>query len=564
MKKRWIFLVVLMVCLAFTACSGADSETTKKALSMYEKYGDLLEMLEKENYQGAISHLAGLVAEKNKEEQGETPSLLTQVFGGWYLLEEGAGGNAFAQVSFAEDGTCRLGEKELSWVKSGEGDDYVNMRIYEAGEVKYTASFSLTEYSNVMSLNISVSGDSTYNGTYYRHSIFNFMDGWWRVLDTSLEVKDREFDIYPRSNVAYGDVRYMQNVISYDDEKMEISLYRENMEKPEYHLTMTFRGDYPIMEVKDYASGEVVLYYREESGKSDTWPEVLYGRAIKVLNDVADGSGAWVDWPEDKSLTHNEALAYAMDLLKQCGDYKDSADRIAKFTVLEDKLVEIIQEKIDNLGNVSSNQYAKYQYDKNNNRYYTYDLLAERLYYGKFSSRDGFEYEYDANGRIVKIYDGSATRMEAIITPAYDADGNMISIYIQTNSGEWINYFTYENGKMTSAKYYEINKPDEVKWFLNFAYDDDGNLISEEGLLDYNYHYQRNYIYDEVGRLIREEYEYQQEFFDKKKTTETYVHTYDSEGKLIATSIEVSNSTNKSLTLSYVYDTLYFYEFEAE
>ncbi|MBQ4564310.1 MAG: hypothetical protein IJA58_07495 [Lachnospiraceae bacterium] len=579
MKKILIWCLALVLCLSMTACLSEDKETgknenqsseaagdsaTDKALALYEKYKDLLEMLEKENYQGAISHLAGIVADKNKQEQGDAPSLLKEMYGEWYLYKQNSGENAVAIVSFEDDGTCRLGDKELSWVISGENEKSVTLKIYEDGESRYSATMSLSDYSNQLCVSLYDSKDSKNNGTYYHHSIFNLMGGWWKQLDTTEEVKDNSFNLYPRNQVSFADVAYKQNLITYDDECVELTLYLDNVKKPAYYLTLRFRDGYPLMEVQDYESGAVTLYYRDESGRVDTWPEVLYSRAVKALKDTADGYGTWIEWPEEKSLTHNETLAYALDLFKQCGDYKDSKERVTKFTILENKLVEINEVRVDNLGNVSNNDYATYKYDKWNNRYYTSDYESNRLYFGKKENRTRFEYEFNGTGQITKIYQGSPTSASAIMTPEYDADGNMISLRVQTNSGEYTNYFTYEAGKLVSAKYYTVDSPEEVMHYRDFVYDGAGRLIEESGYLDWRYDYRCTYTYDNDGNLIEENYEFKYEYSDTTET-EKRVHTYDSEGNRVSSTIEEGPKSNyQSRELSYVYETLYFYEFDAE
>ena len=298
----------------------------------------------------------------------------------------------------------------------------------------------------------------------------------------------------------------------------------------------------------------------------------------------------------------NAAREYLYKEFEACGDYEDSAEILSRFTVLPDMLTSITNTRTDNLGNVSERTYASYKYDEKGTSHD--DPIWELLGISGYS--DDFEYAYDDTDRIisVKLVDGKT--VGAIITPEYDANGNIVKATIQTNDDTYTSTYTYDaQNRLISAEKYvcdSLRYRNITPYSYTYSYNASGNLIKEcysytDDRDDYNER-KTTYSYDAIGDLIKKsivynytfgsinqstkyEYEYEYEYdtnghlimmketytnftYNIKAITQ-FLYTNDENGRPISAElIETEDGKNSyaSQILTYNYETLYFYNAE--
>ena len=289
-------------------------------------------------------------------------------------------------------------------------------------------------------------------------------------------------------------------------------------------------------------------------------------------------------WYED-----NAALEYLYKEFEACGDYEDSAEILSRFTVLPDMLTSIGIKQTDNLGNISEYTYKTYEYDEKGTS--QDDPILELL--GISGYADDFEYAYDDTDRIISVKLVDDGTVEAIVTPEYDANGNVVKATIQTNNGTYTSTYDYdEQNHLIAADKYRVDW--RTVWTLysyTYSYDADGNLAEEKySYTDIRGTYNCTVIYDQNGDLIKKfeassvyEYEYEYDangylvmmketytetplFGDGRRQTITqFLNTNDENGRPISAElIETVDGKNSyaSQILTYNYETLYFYNAE--
>jgi hypothetical protein len=301
----------------------------------------------------------------------------------------------------------------------------------------------------------------------------------------------------------------------------------------------------------------------------------------------------------------NAALEYLYNKFTSLGDYKDSKDILSRFKVQPDLLTSITNLQVDNLGSEKETTYISYKYDKNGNvisdkDHPVLDKLLITL--NRFDVSGSLEYEYDGDNIIsIKVSHGygAAKTLYATITPEYDTNGNAIKSTIKMNTDTYISTYTYDSeNRITSAKSYQIDRLHNKSHNCDYTYqyDNKGNLIKSSMSLDHtnnveDYELQTAYFYDVNNHLIKEEqkmnyaddnfrkdyttvceYEYDNNGYLVKLTKNDtlgsfteFIYINDASGRPVSAQLtEKENGTNKyaSQTLTYKYETLYFYNAE--
>lgn len=348
-----------------------------------------------------------------------------------------------------------------------------------------------------------------------------------------------------------------------------------------------------------------------------------YEKASEYLAEYLEDGSFYISG--QGTLRNNAALEYLYKEFEACGDYEDSAEILSRFTVLPDMLTSITNTTTDNLGNVKEDTYETYKYDEKGTS--QDDPILELLgisYWRSMLSKRGehnFEYEYDEADRIisVKLVDDGTT-VEAIVTPEYDANGNVVKATIQTNNGTYTSTYTYdEQNRLIAAEKSAIPAIEDrtdVSIYLysyTYSYDANGNLTEESysyfdacgGVWEGTWEHTITYTYNENGDLIKKvddsyvdyeneylhdyedeyvyDYEYEYDangYLVMKKETYTeknpgkdyerqtitqFLYTNDENGRPISAElIETVDGKNSyaSQILTYNYETLYFYDAE--
>jgi len=316
----------------------------------------------------------------------------------------------------------------------------------------------------------------------------------------------------------------------------------------------TFTTEYgdivECLDNKDY-QGAIVLIMQmaqEESGEGDTPDGITldeaaqeaerekknkYDNLKRILEDFITNNYSPSIWDEENqvSLSGNDAWEYLYNGFVAMGDYEDCAQIVENFTILEDVYLGHSSVEVDNMENVSDETNSlRYYYNADGTiskvSGYTYNQLS-RLY----GNSGTVNIEYAADGNIAKVKLTSGDDVSAIITPTYDANGNIVSKLIKNNDGEFA---------------------------VTRTYDEKGNLVSRVRTGSNDYFYRFDYTYDEKGVLVKETYttgtekhnsiilstEYAYDASGKctgKTVTDTdwgtaidqYTYTYDNQGRLL-------------------------------
>ena len=326
----------------------------------------------------------------------------------------------------------------------------------------------------------------------------------------------------------------------------------------------------------------------------------------------------------EKDHKDNEALEYLYKEFETLGDYEDSAEIFAHFTVRPDVLTTITNTKTDLEGNVTSeNIFGGTEYIIIANAQKTPQnvpspkvsdskILEADIWWGYVSSYNNtVQYEYDDAGRIISIQLLRDDSLMALITPTYDENDNFISATIQADGKTYTSTYTYDhqnrlllareyrylgstwtlssdtyaydaNGRLIEHRYYTEIVGTSIqlnKTTLTYSYDENGNLsqknrkTTSSGVIlsntsDENWKYE--YEYDENGYLIMYKETYSS--FDstavpilQTQQITQFLYTNDENGRPISAElIETKDGKNAytSQILTCNYETLYFYDAE--
>jgi YD repeat-containing protein len=332
-----------------------------------------------------------------------------------------------------------------------------------------------------------------------------------------------------------------------------------------------------------------IVETESEEEKARKATQARYEKAKEYLTKyLEDGSFRDDDWMYYRG---SEALAYLYAEFEALGDYEDSAEIFARFTVLPDMLTSISEVTTDHLGNVTDGAYV-YTYDAKGTQREKAPILTflginSWRYYVGYGGYQDYQYEYDDEDRIscIKLITLSGT-VEAIVTPEYDESGNIVKATAQTNTDTYTSTWTYDGeDRLIAADKYRVDWGTPVVWTLysyTYSYDADGNLAEEK--YSYTDRWDQTYnctvIYDQNGDVKKKDdghwiYEYEYEYDangyivmkkeSENQTVTQYFYTNDENGRPISAElIETEDGKNAyaSQILTYNYETLYFYDAE--
>jgi YD repeat-containing protein len=312
-------------------------------------------------------------------------------------------------------------------------------------------------------------------------------------------------------------------------------------------------------------------------GYDRTWKEYVYPLAVKYLNECLDdlaqnrSVGFSSSYLEENSVSFsgNAAWKKLYELFTYLGDYKDSAQHAARFTILREKNAGAILTKVDNMGNTSTDKsYESYTYNVLDQVTFDYSRKAHVLF-GCYQY-SGLYFFYDDTGRISKVQVGTGNSISSVVTPSYDAAGRMVSANYKTNSYTHEFSYTYDAAGRLIENTVWANGD---RYQYTYTYDTAGRVTQMVcwygySVPDYNnYRYTTTYSYDAAGFLVKEElvkesYSSWSDTFSLSGT-ETWVYTNDAQGRPVSAVYENldrnGTSTYTSQTIEYVYTDLYFY-----
>lgn len=242
-----------------------------------------------------------------------------------------------------------------------------------------------------------------------------------------------------------------------------------------------------------------------------------YDDLMKMISDYDKYKNIYAG-DDLRYLYGGKAVQFLHQKLTEMKDYRDCAEYLSRFTEVKDKLLYLQLEEKSNSGKLINSTTIDYEYDALGRVTATeHDEYMQMLGFGVLDYEIGdsqyyIEISYGDDDRIEEIYYSFVT-MLAIVTPEYDEDGKIISMFHLQLEGDYTDEFTYdEEGRLINVLYND-------GYELNFQYNPDGTLSSSTiANVRTNYTYDadgnrtgwtRNDAvctiqYDEQGRIIQE------------------------------------------------------------
>lgn len=574
MKRFLAILLVAVMLLALCACGTSEEEA--RAIELYEKYAHIIDRLEEEDYPGVIQEVA-ILANSGKEQEEKTP-IAELLVGEWHLADGEEKLNPAKTLSVGADGTVTVDGVSLTWLDRNSGDEYMSGYLLKDGV--HTYAMEICKYRDdkvpyVQLWTVETDGDNIYSddwvGTYYNDPMLGYLLRSWRNLDED----DETFDSYISVSRSYADVNDTEldwSITSSGENTITADLGGA------WSITVELRGELPIAFLTDNATGTQAAYYAnyDRFGYDRSWPEFIYPCAVSYLNECVEEQaedytpGFW-DYTVEESVSYSGSAAWQRlyEMFTALGDYKDSAELAARFTILKDMYLGAENTRVDNMGNENTDrEYEVYKYNALGQVTYSETAENHRLYGG--DTYGSLYFFYDESGRISKIQKGTGNNVSAVITPAYDGEGRMVGGTYQSNSYNWELSYTYDaQGRLAE----NIVWNNDDRYWHTYTYDDAGNLVKDVYWYGWGsnyrmYRYTVDYTYDSQGHLVKKEQrrenysDYRNEF--TLMWTYTWNYTNDAQGRPVSaqyTELDSDGSTNyASQTITYNYGDLYFFD----
>lgn len=672
MKRIVSLLIVLVMVLCLSAC-GSD------------KYGDIIEMLDNKDYAGAINVISQMAMQEQMAGQEDTP--VVEVLANTWTTNAEKGPR---ELTFGTDGTLTVDGKAMTWsTDKGEFGPEMRLQIFENGTHRYFAHFTASDRYAVPYISLfymqEVDGymqQGEHIGTYYNHPMITVLMNSWNAVSSYEKVVDG-FWINSNEASINNDSYDWEVTDSSSQDKLTIHASGKNDVTGEYTMTVSMRGEYPVLTVTDDATGATGLYYNYNYGEDETWVENRYAVAMDWMSHFEEYGNFYTD---DMTYEDEEAINFLHDQFASFNGYKDSADRLANwdsvwfmranrylqrylenehfyagpedtyyddyagaveylhgmFTeigdyseaaavlnnwndvlltranrILEDYLSRSDGElhingkwqsanasrayvyeqfaqiqgsdeaaavldsftivpqmytgskyaTVDNLGNENNGTWETFKYDENGRMIYANS--ADELF-ETYGASDRLHFFYDDAGVMteIKIAYNVETDVTAVLTPAYDENGRLVSISATYNNGTRTYTFTYDDaGHRISAVIDQNVNGGTDTWSVynyTYTYDDAGRLV--EKVYSHSSTIQTTtYTYDENGFLIQETmvetYYYSYNGTTEYRYTKTLTYTNDELGRPVTAEYtsDESGFNYQSYTITYNYEDLYFY-----
>ncbi len=583
MKRAFAMLLTTALLLSLCACGPTEEE--QEFLDLYEKYEDVIDHLEEERYLEVIRQMAGHLEEEeyytviqemaqlanagSEDEQEKTP--IGQLFlGQWYWAEGEDPETAPRQFTVEANGTVMVEDTAYTWLEQNSHDTSISGYLLKDGVHTYQLRINKSKDDQVAYVQLHTVKNEDGNfysdqwvGTYYSHPMLCYLLKSWSNLDRNDQVMDSSFG-FNTSNTRINDEQMTWSVASEGEDTLTVDV------DGAYTFTVELRSGLPFGTLCNTATGDQAFYYVDysEFGPDRSWPEYIYPRAMQYLQecqkDEANGYTVYFydaipDGDHSTEYRGNAAWQRLYELFTGLGDYRDSAELAARFTILEDKYVGAEVLRVDQMGNESKND--SYEVVRYNAQGQVTSSKVEENFrlYGMTSYEMHFTYE--ENGRISKIQYLSGNTVQAIVTPVYDDQGRLVGGTYKSNNytGE-LSYVYDDQGRLTENFVWSGDN----RYQYTYTYDDQGRLANYECQQGWGnpirvyYRSTTTLTYDGQGRLV------EKTTTKENSGTTTFAYTYDDQGKLVSAALTETNSKGNSSyasqTVTYLYQDLYFFD----
>ena len=256
-----------------------------------------------------------------------------------------------------------------------------------------------------------------------------------------------------------------------------------------------------------------------------------YEELFELLEDEKfDAARAYIDKLENKASKNDSVVS----TITPSGEIIEAPVEEAPAVSTAGLLSYIEITTVDNLGNKNTSQEEFFSYDSEGRIYQTDSTELQEYYgyeFGTFVPH--FRFEYDASGVVSKITVMYHDDIEALLTPNYDDQGNLISTEIVTNTRKLTVSFTYDsNGNRLTGEFYD-EWYDTIEKFT-YTYDSEGRLIKRvyNDETPWYYTITTEYTYDESGALTHTRETWYQNGFGYGTWHISTDYFYNDQGKL--------------------------------
>lgn len=532
------------------------------------KYAELEKMLIGKDYSSAAKYIAEKAVDFLQTAGGQPPA--PEILGtGWYELSSNPDFEKEAYLSFYENGifsTSRY-QGEMLWIVREYTAAQLNIEIYYVDGLQSAGSVCFiingTDEPELRYTYQNRVGESV-QLQYVRDRLLTgeFCD--WQTPEQSEEFP-AELSLDGSQAVIAGE-RYP--FVRNENGEMQImkadgSVWftaRLNMDQERY--TLELMNDWTQCTYyapgEDYAYGEMVYHYE---------------RALDVLRCL-EGSDSGLDYNGDDR-SRQEWFAYIYQAMRNADGYGESKKILSNFTILEDLLVGVGEQRDLLL--------KEYKYDSQGRVIYARDADLTLQYYGVqglysqgMEYDDRYHFEYDASGRISKITHMDVQTLVSTITPVYDDKGRIDRLEISMADGtvRSANYVYDSDIMMPFATVPTARETDVLReisygdYFLNFSWTPDSenywfngvsgwiNCKGEDVSYSSSWKTDENHVLTEKTIWISG---------DNMEILEFRTYTYDESGRLTAEKVVTTQGDNlREVTYQYFYESQYFYNFDAE
>lgn len=204
-----------------------------------------------------------------------------------------------------------------------------------------------------------------------------------------------------------------------------------------------------------------------------------------------------------------EALAWVYNTALELGDFEKSAEIASRFTLLENKLLELKYTHTDALGNLIEDNTVRYEYNAAGS--ISYQSSDSYMPAGMYRTSGTPEETLNDKGQVITItYKSGDSKVNNIINFTYNEDGTVATEEYKSANGDMYSIaYTYdESGKKiqtTGVPYNEYGG--EQTMTVTYYYDEAGRLVKESGVEDnpsssrwYNEKV-KEYTYDAAGNM---------------------------------------------------------------
>ena len=579
MKRILAMLLAVILLVGLCACGSSDTpsapggdEKDNEIFMLFDKYDEIIWALENKEYSQAIQQIVRL------SNVGKELTSMDQIFQAEWYPEKDIDGNVPAKITVSEGGAIDIDGKSYTFLLENSNSESLWGWLMEEGTCRYGVELSFQDGWASPRL-ILYSARETADGyrsedwlaEYYNDAMLPYLLMSWNQMG---EDESMSRYIY----IDYDDVRINDEELKWTVTAVEGQNLTADIDNGAYTVVLELRGEKPLLTLTENATGNSACYY-SNLGYDRSWPEFIYPNAVEYLNQcLEDVENGW--YPDFYDRTGEESVDYSgnaawkrlYEMFTALGDYKDSAEIAARFTILKDMYTGASIVSVDNMGNERTN--SEYEYFKYNalGQMVTGKSWDIRWMYGGDSYNKYFT--YDESGRIAEIQQRSGSSVEWIVTPVYDSEGRMVGGTYKSNNYTHELSYTYDaQGRLIeNIVWYNSNR-----YKHTYTYDANGNLVKDVYWYgssesdDYkDYRYTVDYTYDAQGHLIKRVLtnEYYRDWSNDNKFSVEWVYTWnytnDAQGRPVSADYtevdDEGNSSYASHTITYHYDDLYFFD----